>query len=91
MKKYNIYFGIKNKVPDQIQKVSFKKCLLSDECLSRLRMLMNQYWQVHTRQQACYKAKKLKKSSLKKSPAVGFKLFMKEIAVHYKLQTKHNF
>ena len=37
------------------------------------------------------KALKLKKSSLKKSPAVEFKFFMKEIAVHYKLQTKQNF
>ena len=35
--------------------------------------------------QTCYKALKLKKSSLKKSPAVGFKYFMKEITVHYKL------
>ena len=35
--------------------------------------------------QTCYKALKLKKSSLKKPPAVGFKFFMKEIAVHYKL------
>ena len=33
---------------------------------------------------------KLKKFSLKKSPAVGFKFFMKEIAIQYKLQTKHN-
>ena len=41
--------------------------------------------------QTCYKALKLKKSSLKKPPAVGFKFFMKEIAVHYKLKTKHNF
>ena len=41
IKKYNKYFSIKNKILDQIQKVSFKKCLLSDECLSILRMLIN--------------------------------------------------
>ena len=39
----------------------------------------------------CYKALKLKKSSLEKFPAIGFKLFMKEISVHYKLQIQHNF
>ena len=43
-----------------------------------------------TQDQTCYKALKLKKYSLKKSPAVRFKFFMKEIAVHCKLQTKHN-
>ena len=37
-----------------------------------------------------YKALKLKKFSLKKSPAVGFIFFMKEVAVDYKLQKKHN-
>ena len=30
----------------------------------------------------CYKALKLKKISIKKSTAVGFKFFIKEIAVH---------
>ena len=44
-----------------------------------------------TTDQTCYKALKLKKFSLKKSPAVGFKFFIKEIAVHYNLQTKHSF
>ena len=38
-----------------------------------------------TQDQTCYKALKLKKSSLKKSLAVGLKFFIKEIAVHYKL------
>ena len=37
------------------------------------------------------KSTEIKKSSLKKFPAVGFRFFMKEIAVHYKLQTKQNF
>ena len=39
----------------------------------------------------CYKKLKLKKFSLKKSPAVEFNFFVKEIAVHYKLQTKQTF
>ena len=51
------------------------------------------HWILYPKQrgQTCFKALKLKKFSLKKPPAVGFKFFMKEIAVHYKLQTKHNF
>ena len=42
-----------------------------------------------TRYQTCYKALKLKKFSPKKSPAVRFKYFMKEINIHksYKQET----
>ena len=41
--------------------------------------------------QTCYKALKFKKSSTKNSPAVNKINLFKENAVHYKLQTKHNF